>query len=85
MCYIDSVKSYIHARLGKSERAMLERLKKTTGHTESELVRRGLHLVSETVGRSASALHLAGKSVGKFKKGPRDLSISKKHMSGFGE
>jgi hypothetical protein len=32
-----------------------------------------------------SALQLAGTSVGKFKKGPRDLSTNRKHLDGFGE
>ena len=32
-----------------------------------------------------SALELAGSSVGKFKKGPRDLATNKKHLEGFGE
>ena len=64
---------------------MLEELKKTTGHTESELVRRGLHLVSQEVGRRASALDLAGHSVGRFKNGPRDLSTNKAHLAGFGQ
>jgi hypothetical protein len=79
------VKSYIHARLGKAERAALEELKKTTGHSESELVRRGLRLVSQEVGRKTSALQLAGTSVGRFRKGPKDLSTSKRHLAGFGE
>jgi Arc/MetJ-type ribon-helix-helix transcriptional regulator len=79
------VKSYIHARLGKADRALLDELKKTTGHSESELVRRGLRLVSEHVGQKTSALQLAGRSVGRFRKGPRDLSTSKHHLDGFGE
>ncbi len=79
------MKTYIHARLSKKDRAVLENLKKYTGHSESELVRRGLQLVSEQMGRKRSALELAGSSVGKFKKGPRDLSTNKKHLEGFGE
>lgn len=79
------MKSYIHARLGKADRAVLDELKKATGHSESELVRRGLRLVSQEVGRKTSALQLAGRSVGRFTKGPRDLSTSKQHLTGFGE
>jgi Arc/MetJ-type ribon-helix-helix transcriptional regulator len=79
------VKSFIHARLGKADRAVLDELKKTTGHSESELVRRGLRLVSQKVGRRTSALQLAGKSVGRFRKGPTNLSTSKEHLAGFGE
>jgi hypothetical protein len=79
------VKSFIHARLGKADRAVLDELKKTTGHSESELVLRGLRLVSQKVGRRTSALQLAGKSVGRFRKGPTNLSTSKEHLAGFGE
>lgn len=85
LCYTDIVKAYIHARLGKAERAALEELKETTGQTESEIVRRGLQLVAREERRRRSALELAGRSVGRFKKGPRDLSTSRKHLEGFGE
>jgi len=64
---------------------MLEELKKATGHTESELLRRGLRAIFKEHPRTRSALHLAGKSIGKFKGGPKDLSVNKKHMGGFGE
>jgi hypothetical protein len=79
------MKPYVHARLAKSDRAVLEHLKTATGDTESELVRRGLHLVSRELTRTRSALELAGRSVGKFEKGPRDLARNKKHLRGFGE
>ena len=79
------MKSYIHARLTDDDRIVLDRLKRTTGRTESELVRRGLKLVAEAEDRQPSALDLAGRSVGRFKKGPRDLSTNKKRLEGFGE
>ena len=79
------MKAYIHARLGEEDRAVLEELKQSTGRTESEIVRRGLQLVAEEEGRRRSALELAGRSVGRFKKGPRDLSANRKHLEGFGE
>jgi hypothetical protein len=79
------VKTYIHARLGRADGALLAELKKTTGQSESELVRHGLRLVSQEVGRKASALQLAGKSVGRFVKGPEDLSTNKQQLDGFGE
>lgn len=85
MCYITVVKVYIHARLGDEDRATLEHLKETTGQTESELVRRGLQLVAQEERRRRSALALAGRSVGRFKKGPRDLSTNRRHLEGFGE
>ena len=79
------MKSYIHARLRGEDRASLDELKRTTGQTESEIVRRGLQLVVQEERRRRSALELAGRSVGQFKKGPRDLSTGRKHLEGFGE
>jgi phage terminase Nu1 subunit (DNA packaging protein) len=78
------MKRYIHARLGEVERAELEALKKRTGQTESELVRRGLRLVTQEEQGRRSALDLAVPWVGRFKKGPRDLSVNRKHLEGFG-
>jgi len=85
LCYSGGVKQYIHARLGEKDRAALEDLKQKTGQSDSELVRRGLQLVAEQERRRRSALELAGRSVGRFKKGPRDLSTNRKHLEGFGE
>ncbi len=86
MCYNQALmKAYIHARLGERDRAMLEELKQATGRSESEIVRRGLRLVAQETGRQPNALELAGRSVGRFKKAPRDLSANKKHFEGFGE
>ncbi|HLG55243.1 MAG TPA: hypothetical protein VI485_07920 [Vicinamibacterales bacterium] len=79
------MKAYIHARLGDADRAALEDLKAKTGQTESEIVRRGLQLVAQEERQRRSALDLAGVSVGRFKKGPRDLSTNRKHLEGFGE
>jgi predicted DNA-binding protein len=79
------MKAYIHARLSEEDRVVLDRLKRATGRTESELVRRGLKLVAEAEDRRRTALDLAGRSVGRFKKGPRDLSTNKKRLEGFGE
>jgi hypothetical protein len=44
-----------------------------------------LQLVAQQERGHRSALELAGRSVGRFKKGPRDLSASRKHLEGFGE
>jgi hypothetical protein len=79
------MKAYIHARLTRSDCEVLARLKKSTGHSESELVRRGLHLIDKELGRARTALETAGSSVGQFKKGPRDLARNKRHLTGFGE
>lgn len=85
MCYIGVVKPYVHARVGKEDRELLDSLKRSTGRSESDLLRRGLRLVAQELGRRPSARALAGPSVGKFKSGPRDLSTNKKHLDGFGE
>ena len=85
MSYSRRMKAYIHARLGADDRTVLDRLKRSTGRTESEIIRRGLQLVAEEENRQRSALDLAGRSVGRFKKGPRDLSTNRKHLEGFGE
>ena len=79
------MKTYVHARLTPEDRAMLEDLKRSTGCSESELIRRGLRLTLKERGRRRSALELAGRSVGRFRKGPRDLAANKKHLEGFGE
>ena len=79
------MKTYIHARLSPEERSALNELKAKTGHSDSELVRRGLQLVALEERRRRSALELAGRSVGRFKKGPRDLSTNRRHLEGFGE
>ena len=79
-----AMKAYIHARLTKADRALLEHMKKLTGHSESELLRTGLRLAHKELSRKRSALELDGSSAGKFKKGPRDLAANKKHLEGFG-
>lgn len=79
------MKTYIHARLSREDRAVLDSLKKATGSSESQLVRRGLRLVREALAGRRSALDLAGESAGKFKMGPKDLSTNKQHLDGFGK
>jgi hypothetical protein len=79
------MKDYIHARLNQADRGLLEQLKQTSGLTESELVRRGLQLVAAEERGRRSALNLAGSSVGRFTGGPRDLSVNRRHLDGFGE
>ena len=85
LCYIHlAMKAYIHARLGVEDRAVLDALKQATGRSESEIVRRGLQLVAAEERRRRSALELAGRSVGRFRKGPPDLSTNRKHLEDFG-
>lgn len=78
------MKAYIHARLGRADRGLIERLKRSTGRSESEILRRGLQLVAREEERRRSALDLAGRSAGRFTKGPKDLSVTRKHLDGFG-
>jgi len=78
------MKTYIHARLDAEARAALDELKRKTGQTESQLVRRGLRLIADEERSRRSALDLAGRSVGRFKRGPRDLSTNRQHLDGFG-
>ena len=78
------VKAYIHARLSKEDRAILEDLKKSTGRSESELVREGLYLMRRQLEGKRTALEVAGRSAGKFAGGPKDLSTNKEHLAGFG-
>ena len=78
------MKNYIHARLGDEEKNFLAELKKTTGETESSLVKQGLRLIYQKEVRGAkTALSLAGKSVGKFKSTFKDLSSNKKHLETY--
>jgi hypothetical protein len=79
------MKAYIHARLTIGDRALLDDLKKSTGYSESELLRTGLRLAHKELGRKRSAIELAGSSAGKFKKGPRDLAANKRHLEGLGQ
>lgn len=83
-CYISGMKTYVHARLDEADRAALEALKRETRQSESEIVRRGLRLVAAEERARRSALDLAGRSVGRFRKGPPDLSTNRDHLEGFG-
>jgi hypothetical protein len=78
------MKRYVHARLGRDERRLLDELKKTTGQTESALVKQGLRLVHERASGGRSALDTAGRLVGKYRGGPPDLSTNRKHLDDFG-
>ena len=79
------MKAYVHARLRQADRTLLEKLKRSTGLTESEILRRGLHLVAAEESRQPSALELAGRSVGRFRRGAADLATNVKHLDGFGK
>lgn len=78
------MKAYVHARLSRQDREALERVKAATGRTESEVVRLGVRLAVEHMAKRASALALAGSSVGRFRGGPADLSVNPRHLEEFG-
>ena len=78
------MKTYVHARLTSVEWAALKELKARTGSSDSDLVRRGLQLVAQEERGRRSALDLAGASVGRFKRGPGDISTSRRHLEDFG-
>lgn len=84
MCYTGAVKRVIHARLSPDDREVLDELKRATGLSDTELVRRGLRLVRRDLGETRSALTVAGRSVGKFRSRTRDLATNPKHLDGFG-
>jgi hypothetical protein len=74
--------STIHARLDEDTQAIRERLKRSQGWTDSEIVRRGIQLL-------AAATPVRGKrrftGVGKYDSGIPDLATNKAHMAGFGK
>ena len=78
------MKAYVHACLGKEDAAALDALKRATGHSESQLVKRGLRLMRDALAGRRSALDLAGPSTGRFRTGPKDLSTNRTHLVGFG-
>jgi hypothetical protein len=78
------MKTVIHARLAPEDRTLLADLKRATGHSDSELIRRGLRLVQKDLDATRSALDVAGRSAGKFSGGPRDLSTHPGHLADFG-
>jgi len=79
------MKTYVHARLNREDRAALDGLKAATGRSESDLIRLGVKLAAQALGTRPTARDLAGASVGKFDGGATDLSATRKHLDGFGE
>jgi len=78
------MKQYVHARLGRDERRLLDELKKATGQSESALVKEGLRLVHERTRGGQSVLETAGRLVGRYRGGPADLSTNRRHLDDFG-
>jgi hypothetical protein len=61
--------------------AALARLRRKTGMTDSQLVRKGLELMSQGM-KPARVRRVRG--VGRFASGRGDLGSNKAHLSGFG-
>ena len=71
----------VQARLDDETDGILKELRRRTGLSDSELVRRGV--------RSLAALSPAPSpvrvvAIGRFSSGVRDLGSNKKHLEGFG-
>jgi hypothetical protein len=71
----------VHARLDEKTDKQLKVLRRTTGLSESELLRRGLLALAAT---SVRAAHVRIVGTGKFASGVRDLGSNKRHLEGFG-
>ena len=73
----------IHARLDETTAEIRDQLKRSQGWTDSEIVRRGIKMLSAMTPKSGRKHRFRG--VGKYNSGVTDLATNKKHMEGFGE
>lgn len=71
----------VQARIDAVTEAALARLRRQTGMTDSQLLRKGLELLSQGM-KPARARRVRG--VGRFASGRSDLGSNKTHLSGFG-
>jgi len=71
----------VQARLDDETRALLERLRRRTGLSESELLRRGLRLLATEAGARRRRTIIG---LGRFASGRPDLGSDKRHLEGFG-
>jgi len=71
----------VHARLDEESDKRLTRLRRSSGLSESELLRRGLRALDavSVPGRRTRIVGLGG-----FASGLRDLGSNKRHLRGFG-
>ena len=72
----------VQARIDEPTRRLLTRLRRSTGLSDSELVRKGLSLLADT--RTGYRVRKI-RGLGRFESGHRDLGSNKKHLSGFGQ
>jgi hypothetical protein len=71
----------VHARLDREARRTLDRLRRRTGLTDSELIRRALEAYL-TRTASPTPRHIVG--LGEFESGVPDLATNPEHLVGFG-
>jgi len=75
------VAKIVHARLDHQSHELLKRLRRSTGLTDSDLLRRGLRtLAAQTTHRRMPRIL----GLGKFASGHHDLASNKKHLRDFG-
>jgi hypothetical protein len=72
----------VQARLDDETRKILDRLRRRTGLTESELLRRGIRALASLPGSGGGERRIVG--VGRFASGISDLGSNKAHLDGFG-
>jgi hypothetical protein len=71
----------VQARIDATTVAALARLRRQTGLTDSQLVRRGLELVAQ---QALQIKPRAVRGVGRFASGKDDLGSNKAHLAGYG-
>ncbi len=72
----------VHARLDAKTERILRRLRRHTGLSDSELVRRGLEALAVSQVKTSGARFIG---VGAFDSGVGDLATNEDHLRGFGE
>lgn len=83
-CHTDGIvydMKIVQARIDAATEAALARLRRQTGMTDSQLVRKGLELVSQGM-KPPRARRVRG--VGRFASRRSDLGSNKAHLSSFG-
>lgn len=71
----------VQARLDDETDEILKELRRRTGLSDSEIVRRGVRSLA-ALSRPTSQLRVVG--LGRFSSGIRDLGSNKEHLKGFG-
>ena len=78
-----SMTDIVHARLDANTRKILQRLKRRYGWSDSEVVRQGIRVLSETqLPPQDRCDQIVG--LGKFESGMSDLGSNKQHLRHFG-